>query len=427
MAAGHTVVVGAGPCGLALALALAREGLPVSLVESRSRLGTGFRGEALMPSGLEALRRLGLLPLAQNVRQRPLRGWSFWLEQRPLFGVAEAGESARSCTLIDHPDLLENWGEQLCRLDNARLLTGTPVSGLLMEPEAGDDSRVAGVRLANGSGLPADLVVGCDGRASSLRRLAGLSLAEDDQPIDVLWFHLAGTAAEALAERLAGRFHTLIGGAGALALFASSRGDVQLGWPLPRGQRPERTTAEWRRLWLELCPAELAEAVAAVPLASIDGPQRFPVRVGLAERWWRPGLLLLGDAAHPMSPLRAQGSAMALRDAAIAAARLPAALRQPAGPARRAGLDAAMAAIAARRIPEIRRLQALQQQEWQRGERLGHAPLLRRLLATVAPGLGPVFAALWARSQVELRQGVSGALEPEPPPAAMMDHPAAAR
>ncbi len=412
---------------MALALQLARRQLPVTLVEARPGLSGGFRGEALMPSGLEALAHLDLLPLAGTVPQLPLRGWSFWLEGRPLFQVEEPMGSRHPCTLVEPGALLHSWAEELRQLPGARLLLGRAVAGLIHTDDGLSQGRIEGVRLSDGERLQADVVVACDGRASLLRRSAGLELTDTSPTVDVLWFRLGGPTGEALAAQLAGRFHTVIGNDGSMALFASASGGVQLGWPLQGGERIERSTEQWRELWRRLCPDGLSEALASVPPEAIEGPLRLPVRVGLAHRWWRPGLLLLGDAAHPMSPLRAQGTAMALRDVVAATDLLPAALEQPAGPGRDGALDRALAAMETLRRPEIERMQALQQQEWQRAERLGHRPALRRLLAALAPGLAPLLAAVWQHSQGPLRQGLAGALHPAPPQAAMMERASAAR
>jgi len=247
---GRTLIVGAGPAGLALAVQLARRHCPVSLLEARPALGGSFRGEALMPSGLEALERLELLPPSGAVPQRPLTGWSFWLQGRPLFGVEEPMGSAHACTLMDPETLLIDWAERLQRLPAAELLLGRGVSGLIHSDPGGSQARVTGVRLNDGQQLQADLVVACDGRGSSLRRDAGLELTGAAPAIDVLWFRLGGPAAEVLAERLAGRFHTLIGDEGSMALYASTAGGVQLGWPLQSGQRLARSSRQWQQLWL---------------------------------------------------------------------------------------------------------------------------------------------------------------------------------
>ena len=70
------VVVGAGPAGLSLALQLARAGYSVALVEASRQFSRQFRGDALMPCGLEALARMGLWPLLEALPHRPLEGWS---------------------------------------------------------------------------------------------------------------------------------------------------------------------------------------------------------------------------------------------------------------------------------------------------------------------------------------------------------------
>ena len=101
------VVVGAGPAGSALALLLARAGVAVELVESQRHHGALVRGDGLMPSGLEALDRMGLDPLLAALPRRELRGWSFLLEGRPLFSVGEPIGGSVACSLIDTPALLE--------------------------------------------------------------------------------------------------------------------------------------------------------------------------------------------------------------------------------------------------------------------------------------------------------------------------------
>jgi 2-polyprenyl-6-methoxyphenol hydroxylase-like FAD-dependent oxidoreductase len=138
------------------------------------------------------------------------------------------------------------------------------------------------------------------------------------------------------------------------------------------------------------------------------------VRSGLAPRWQRPGLLLLGDAAHPMSPLRAQGLNMALRDALVAAERLlpvlgtsgAAAEEPPQRRERLQQLDQALVAIAEARLPEIRAMQALQRQELGRGELLRQQPWLRRLLAATASVSGPLLSRRWLAGQPTLRTGL---------------------
>jgi len=421
----RVLIVGAGPAGAGLALALARRDQgQVDLVEAATDALGRFRGEGLMPSGLEALERLEAWPLPAAVPHRPLAGWSFQLEGRPLFEAAEPFGAGPACHLIDQPSLLRHL---LARAETAgcHLHLGQAVVGLVQER-----GRVGGVVLADGRRLAADLVVACDGRSSTLRRLAGLALEEEANALRVLWFRLSGPATEAIASELGGSFFSVIGGGDSWGLFASTRGGLQLGWLESGGDAasaPPTSAQAWRERWASVAPPRLAARLRELEEPAIEGPLRLAVKVGLAPRWHAPGLLLLGDAAHPMSPLRAQGTSMALRDVATATALLPPALQQPAGPGREAAIDQALAGLEARRRPEIVQMQALQQREWQRGERLGHNPALRQLLASLAPGLAPLMAAVWRHSQEELRDGLAGALPPTPEPAAMMETTSAAR
>jgi len=222
----------------------------------------------------------------------------------------------------------------------------------------------------------------------------------------VLWFRLAAAASDALAPLLGGQFHTAIGPEGTLALYERARGGIQVGWALAAGERPEASRQEWRRRLAANGPAALAPLWATVPLEALEGPLRLPVRVGMAQAWHRPGVLLLGDAAHPMSPVRAQGLNMALRDALVATRLLLAPLSDPAPRPADPALNQALAAVERQRRPEVERIQALQQHETERGERLRHQPWLRQLLAASSPWSGPVLGPLWASSQAVLRRGL---------------------
>ncbi|KAF0654582.1 2-polyprenyl-6-methoxyphenol hydroxylase-like oxidoreductase [Cyanobium sp. Copco_Reservoir_LC18] len=409
------LVVGAGPAGASLALLLARRGLRVDLIDGTGtgRGGRPFRGEGLMPSGLAALAAMGLEPLPTAVRRRPLTAWSFFLDGQALFEAAEPMGSAVPCTLIDQDSLIAELLEQAGRQPGFRFHPGQAASDLLRR-----DGRVAGVRLTDGTALEAALVVACDGRDSLLRRRGGLALESAPSPLDVLWFRLEGPGADGVLDWLAGRFVTVVGASGSYALFPSARGGVQLGWavaPEPPSAPAPAGPGAWAERWAADAPKVLAGLLRQLPAAAVQGPVRLPVRVGLCPRWQRPGLLLLGDAAHPMSPLRAQGINMALRDALVAARHLGPALLE----GEPAAIDAAAAAVVAERQPEIRRIQALQDEEARRAELLRRRHRLRGLLARTARWSGPLLARRWRASQRPLRDGTT-AITRDPGAAAMI-------
>ncbi len=402
----RVVVVGAGPAGASLALALARTGIATTLVEAASNFDRELRGEALMPSGLEALSALGLAAIDAAVPQRVLAGWAVAVQGRLLFELDEplGASDEPACTLVNQTAWLERLLCHAARPSSLMLLTGQPVKQLLRDDSSA--GRVSGVTLATGEQLQADLVVACDGRGSLLRRQAGLALIGQDSPIDVLWFRYAETPT---APPLAGRFYTLVGDEGIGSLFCNASGGVQLGWVIDhRAPTPVRSAAEWSARLASQAPPPLASWLLA-NADYVTAPVRLSVQVGMAERWWQPGLLLLGDAAHPMSPVRAQGINGALRDAAVAARQLIE-LAQPlasgASPPP-AAIDASLAAIEAERRPEVSQLQILQAEEMRRGELLRQTPALRCLLAATAPLLGGLIGRRWRSQQLQLRQGIN--------------------
>lgn len=397
------VIVGAGPAGACLAMQLSRAGVPTTLVEASRHFQRQFRGEALMPSGLEAMAAMGLRELLAQVPQRPLRGWQVVVNGQPLFSVPEppAGERGPGCTLVSQPAMLEAL-VAACRQQPAfRWMQGQTANGLLER-----EGRISGIGLSNGEQLGADLVVACDGRSSLLRQRAGLELVEQPQPIDVLWMRLqASTPAP-----LAGQFTTVLGPQGLFSAFESVQGGVQLGWVLTAGEdAPPWDGPTWIEQLARQSPTALAQWLRRAG-PTLESPVRLSVRAGLARRWWRPGLLVLGDAAHPMSPVRAQGLNMALRDAWAAATRLTPLLQSGAPVAE---LDAVLPALVERRQAEVAALQALQRQETERGALLLRQGWLRGALAAAAPWLGAAIGHHWQQQQRPLRHGLA-------PAAAMM-------
>ncbi|CAK6701372.1 FAD-dependent oxidoreductase [Synechococcus sp. BA-124 BA4] len=389
------VIVGAGPAGASLAMLLAERGVPVTLVEAARDFQRQFRGEGLMPSGLAALEDMGCGPLLARLPQRPLSAWSFQLHGRDLFRVEEPLEGDRPCTLISQPALLDALLERASRASGFQWRPGQAVVDLM---EAG--GRIAGVVLSDGSRLEASLVVATDGRSSLVRQRSGLELERRSSPIDLLWFHLPSHP-RFESDNV---FTMLLGEDGsACSLFHGALpGELQLGWVLSPGERIERSPEDWGEAFAAMAPGWLADHLRQVAPA-ISAPLKLSVQVGCCRHWHRPGLLLLGDAAHPMSPIRAQGINMALRDAIVATNHLLA----PLSAGDTAAIDRSLGQIQAQRWPEIRRAQALQQQEARQAQLLRRSPLLRRGLVLLAPWLGERIGHSWQLRQRPLRQGLA--------------------
>jgi 2-polyprenyl-6-methoxyphenol hydroxylase-like FAD-dependent oxidoreductase len=174
------------------------------------------------------------------------------------------------------------------------------------------------------------------------------------QAFDVVWCKVP------LPDVLRGTARAYLGRGHAALAFPSYDERLQLGWLIDKG-----TFGELRRRGVEEWVAEMRAHVSpdlAAHLGThgrdITHPFLLDVVCGRVEGWTRPGLLLLGDAAHAMSPVGAQGINVALRDALVAANHLVPALLDGAAPA---ALDRAAQAVEAERLPEVATIQALQQ------------------------------------------------------------------
>ncbi len=395
----NIVIIGAGPTGLTLALLLARQGIAVQLVEASRSFRRIFRGEALMPSGLEAIAALGLTPLLATLPQRPLAAWEFYIENRPIFRVEEPMEpGGQPCTLISQPALLESLLEQAKGCRNFEWIQGSPVQDLLWE---GD--RVAGVKLGDklgeGRTIAADLVIGADGRNSIVRQRAHLAIHQDRQSFDILWFKLPSSPA--FTENV---FYSILRGEDGFGVFQSSEGNLQVGWSWHHGD-----AIDWRHLdWAEKLAAASPDWLAKhfrEQRDAIERPLLFSIVVGRCPCWSVPGLLLLGDAAHPMSPIRAQGINMALQDVVVAVKHLSPLLQAN---LTREAIDAVLPLIQGEREPEIIRIQKLQAAEVSQGELLRNVPVLRHAVSRLAPFIRFGIRRSWVDRQLQLRRSDLG-------------------
>jgi len=353
----RVVVVGAGPAGAAVSLLLARAGVDVTLVEKETGFERVFRGEGLMPLGLDALAEMRLAWSITEVPGRLVESWRILIDGDEILTVAEPVDELgdRAFRVASPGAILHKLIEEAAACPSFSFRAGTR----LVDVVRGFDGRVTGATVTTDrerSELGADLVLGCDGRSSAVRAKAGLELRPDKQQYDIVWFKMPPPPE--MVDRC--DFWIMVrAGAHPLVAYTSWDGRLQGGLIMPKGS-------------LSTLPDDwLPEAVSAAPdwLAQhilehrneLEGPIRLNVIVGLAPTWTTPGVLLLGDAAHPMSPVRAQGINLAFRDAIVAANHLvPIASRGDA-----AALDAACQAIEAERKPEIVRAQKLQRREAQ--------------------------------------------------------------
>ena len=392
------MIVGAGPAGATLALMLVQRGIGVVLVEASRNFARSFRGEALMPSGLDALETMGLLPMLNSLPTQAISSWEFSVEGQPFFSVDEPMGSNRPCTLVAQAHFLAAVIKEAQQFEHFSFLPGEAVQDLLW-----DGDRISGVRLSD-KPIEASLVVGCDGRGSIVRTKAGLALNEEPKPFNILWFKIdsAETAASGSSPN---PFQVFVQGSNAFSVFRSSENQVQVGWVLSEDDRTWKDISDWQSHLAAASPVALAQYFKTLE-QPIDRPLLLTVKVGRAPQWSKPGCLLLGDAAHPMSPIRAQGINMALRDATQATRSITAAWAGSSDDELNASIDRALTDIQAMREPEICKMQALQAHEADDAAKLHDSALIRQVIKLFAPAIGPVIRQKWIRRQKLLRHGI---------------------
>ena len=351
----HVVIVGAGPAGASLGYLLARRGIEVTLVERRRDFAREFRGEILMPSGISALEQMGLAPQLARIPGYSLRKIDAFLNGRLL--LSESLDTGLSDDLrflaVSQPALLEMLVAEADAYPGFELIRGASVRELIRE---GD--RVVGVRIRTDKGeqeLQADLIVGADGRNSVVRKQVGLATAHVSPPMDIVWCKLPCPDDWTGARAYAGRGHLLIA-------YRTWDGALQLGWVILKG-----TFGDLRSRGIEQWVEEMAGHVSPdfadhlrIHRDTVQKPFLLDVVSDCVERWSAPGALVIGDAAHTMSPVGGQGINIALRDAIVAANHLGPILTQT--HFELSDLSAALDRIEVERMSEVRQIQALQAQ-----------------------------------------------------------------
>jgi 2-polyprenyl-6-methoxyphenol hydroxylase-like FAD-dependent oxidoreductase len=297
-----------------LGLLLARAGVTVVVLEKHADFLRDFRGDTVHPSTLEILDDLGLAD--RFLRELPHSEVSH-LEVRPPTGepmgidFQSLPTRFKFIALVPQWDFLEFITAEARRYPGFTLLREAEVTDLLTN----GDGRVTGVRYKTPSGtdeVHADVTVGADGRTSRVREAAGLSLIETSPPMDVLWFRVSRRDADgdAIALRLQpGHFFALI----------TRREYWQVAYVIPKGANDEvraRGLEAFRRSFADGVP-ELADRAAEI--TDWDQVKLLTVRADRLRRWYRAGVLCIGDAAHAMSPVGGVGINVAIQDAVEAA------------------------------------------------------------------------------------------------------------
>ncbi|MFT7458077.1 MAG: 2-polyprenyl-6-methoxyphenol hydroxylase-like FAD-dependent oxidoreductase [Planctomycetota bacterium] len=305
-------IIGGGPAGVICAYLFALRGISVVLLEGKKDFDREFRGDTLHASSLEILEQLGLVDeiLAQSNSRIEKLSFSFIDTEITLADFSAMDTKYPYVALIPQEKFLSHIVEKGKQLAGFNILMGAQVRELIEE-----DGKIIGVKYSYDNSeheLDAELTIGADGRGSSARRLAGINLKKTSPPMDIVWFRLSlptDTAAHDVNAHI---------GSGNMIVIINREEYLQVGYIIMKGDYKklrEQGIAHFHEIVKHLAPG-IANTITEIK----DWSQMaiLSVVTGRAEQWYKDGLLLIGDAAHVMSPVGGVGINYAIQDAVAA-------------------------------------------------------------------------------------------------------------
>jgi len=388
------VVVGAGPGGLVAGLLLSRSRAHVAVFEAGPSFERSYRGETLTPGTQQIFADLGLRDRIWALGGGDPSGVAVVVGGR-TYEIDLVGDPHKRIRQVPQPLLLGLLAQE-ARDAGALVQMGTRVRGLVH-----DRDRIAGITVVEGGEpetIGARLVIAADGRFSVARRDAEIKLLPTRVPFDLLWTSGRGSGR---------RVQVIVDEGEIFVAFPTTAHGAQIGWLIEKGSYASIRAhgLDWVRERIARALARAHEPIEAT-IERFDDLSLLPVVSEIAERWTVPGLLLIGDAAHPMSPVGGQGINVAIADAVVAARTLAVAVREGETDTR---IDELLRAVERERAPSVRRIRTQQN-------------ILPNLLRTIGPERGLAFLGPLARRLVRggnipppLRAAVDRFLLGDPP------------
>ena len=313
-------IAGGGPAGMMLGYLLARAGVQVVVLEKHADFLRDFRGDTVHPSTLELMNELGVLDDLLKIPHQRIAKVRARIagDDVVLSDMTRLRTRCKLMVLMPQWDFLNFLAERGKRYPTFLLKMQTDVTGLIEE-----DGRITGIRAMAPEGpieVRADLVVAADGRCSVVRESAGLTVREIGAPMDVLWMRISKHRDDP---------EFLIHANRGNAVVLMDRGQYwQCGFTIPKGSAEEIQAKGIEELRASILANATFLRDRVAELRDWDDVKLLKVKVDRLQRWYRPGLLCIGDAAHAMSPVGGVGINLAIQDAVAAANILAGSLRE---------------------------------------------------------------------------------------------------
>jgi 2-polyprenyl-6-methoxyphenol hydroxylase-like FAD-dependent oxidoreductase len=305
-------IVGGGPAGMMLGYLLGRAGIDVVVLEKHADFFRDFRGDTVHPSTLQVMDELGLIDGFLKLPHQRLQ------KMDGLFGGTPVRIADLSRLRTKYPfiafmpqwDFLNFLREAGQRFASLKVMMNTEAVDLIRHGET-----IAGVRANTPDGIveiEADLTIACDGRHSTVRQRSGLEVEEIGAPMDVLWFRVGRKANE--TENLFARVEP------GKMMITFDRDDYwQCAYVIAKGQYDAVKARGLQALLDDVVRMAPILKSGIADVKSFDDVKLLTVAINRLPRWTRPGLLLIGDAAHAMSPVGGVGVNLAVQDAVATA------------------------------------------------------------------------------------------------------------